>query len=211
MSDLQNKVIQVASKEEKAGPFGPMVKIKDQDGKTYTVFKNKKDGTTSVAWEQMPAVGDTVQIGYAEEDGEYEGKPFKRRTARSFNSDIGNGVTNTQSTRTEPLNASGGKQDETFWDKKAYKQCLWNYWLKRFNPLVGIDNGVHSNLLGETEMDMVYQVFNQIEKDAEERFSKPKGWAELGAKLKTEAEEVGGKGIHLTTDPEEVDGDDLPF
>lgn len=209
MSDLSNKVIQVASKEEKAGPFGPMVKIKDQDGKTYTVFKNKKDGTTSVAWEQMPAVGDTVQIGYAEEDGEYEGKPFKRRTARSFNSDIGNGVANTQSPRTEANIASSGKQDETFWDKKAYKQCLWGYWLA----------GNRTDLLDVTETQAVWDVFNQIEKDAEERFSKefvsnsdkPKGWDDLGKKLKAEAEEVGGRGIHLTTDPEEVDGEDLPF
>lgn len=207
MSDLQNKVIQVASKEEKAGPFGPMVKIKDQDGKTYTVFKNKKDGTTSVAWEQMPAVGDTVQIGYAEEDGEYEGKPFKRRTIRSFNSDIGQGTVNAQSTRTEANIASSGKQDETFWDKKAYKQCLWNYWLN-LDP--------QPENLVVSDMDKVWNVFNQIGTDAEERFSKPKGWDELGKKLKAEAEpqEVGGKGIYLTTDPEENLDDDtesIPF
>ena len=184
MNDLQNKVITIASKEEKAGTFGAMMKIKDEQGLTYSVFKTKKDGTTSVAWENMPSVGDIVQVGYAEEDKEYEGKPYKQRTIRSFNADIGNGVANTQKQRSEPPVASQGtssKQDETFWDKKAYKQCLWNYWLE-----IGRLDQLAPNHLTQEQMDIVWNAFNQIEKDADERFS-TSSWDKLGAKLKAEA------------------------
>jgi hypothetical protein len=200
MSDLLNKVIQIASKEEKPGPFGPMVKIKDQDGKTYTVFKTKKDGTTSVAWDGMPAVGDTVQVGYAEEDGEYEGKAFKRRTVRSFNADIGNGVANTEKQRSEPSTASQSQSDDKFWDKKAYKQCLWNYWLENNSGKKTADDW----------MGDVWNIFNQIEKDADERFSKPKGWSELGAKLKEQV----APDIQESADEMAAEagiGEDIPF
>lgn len=44
---LINQVIQLTSKEQKLGKFGPMVKIKDEKGLTYTVYKTKKDGTIS--------------------------------------------------------------------------------------------------------------------------------------------------------------------
>jgi len=67
MSDkLINAVIQLTSKEEKAGKFGPMAKIKDEKGLTYTVYKTKKDGTVSVAWEQLQklSVGDMVQVSF---------------------------------------------------------------------------------------------------------------------------------------------------
>src|SRR5262249_14024142 len=100
MSDkLINAVIQLSSKEEKLGKFGPMMKIKDEKGLTYTVYKNKKDGTVSVAWEQLQSLslGDMVQVSFAEDVGDYEGKPVTYRTVRAFNPDIGNGVANSSS------------------------------------------------------------------------------------------------------------------
>lgn len=159
--DLTNKIIQIASKEEKAGPFGPMVKIKDQDGKTYTVFKTKKDGTTSVAWDSMPAVGDTVQVSYAEEDGEYDGKPYKRRTVRSFNSDIGQGTLNVEKARGGQNIASQDKSNDNFWDKKALKQCIWGYWVAGSRD-VGIS---------EAEMSLIADVFTRIENFADKHYS----------------------------------------
>ena len=97
MSDkLINQVIQLTSKEEKLGKFGPMMKIKDEKGLTYTVYKTKKDGSVSVAWEQLQTLnlGDMVQVSFAEDTGDYEGKPVTYRTVRAFNADIGNGVAN---------------------------------------------------------------------------------------------------------------------
>lgn len=221
MSDLSNKVITIKAKEEKAGPFGPLMKLKDQDGKTYTVFKTKKDGTVSVAWEQMPGLEETVQASYAEEQGEFEGKAYTRRTIRSFNSDIGNGVANAKETHYEPNIASQSESKEEFWDKKAYRQCLWNYWLEQ--RAGGVD--------GSDWMDDVWAVFNQIEKDADERFSKPRGWAELGEKLKQEPlsphidrgdrvttsthtpeelEEI-AEDIQESADEKEINTEDIPF
>ena len=93
---LINQVIQLSSKEEKLGKFGPMMKIKDEKGLTYTVYKTKKDGSVSVAWEQLQSinVGDMTQVSFAEDIGEYEGKSVTYRTVRAFNPDIGNGMTN---------------------------------------------------------------------------------------------------------------------
>jgi len=94
---LINAVIQLASKEEKAGKFGPMAKLKDEKGLTYTVYKTKKDGTTSVAWEQLQtlSVGQSVQISFSEEIVDHpEHGTYTARTIRSFNPDIGNGVAN---------------------------------------------------------------------------------------------------------------------
>ena len=96
---LINAVIQLASREEKTGKFGPMAKIKDEKGLTYTVYKTKKDGAVSVAWEQLRAlsVGDVVQVGFAEEVVQHpEHGTYTARTIRNFDRDIGNGMANTQ-------------------------------------------------------------------------------------------------------------------
>lgn len=183
MSDLFNKVITVKAKEEKAGPFGPLMKIKDQDGKTYTVFKTKKDGSVSVAWEQMPELEATVQIGYAEEDGEYEGKPFKRRTIRSFNADIGNGVANAKETRYEPLSASQSESKEDFGRRLAVHGFL--------NAQINC-KGLEIITVEDVRLAIVLEDMVNLE------LAKPKGWAELGQKLKEEA-------------VEEISTEDIPF
>lgn len=59
--------------------------------------------------------------------------------------------------------------------KTKYKECLWNYWLQERRGVVTDD-----------WMGDVWAVFNQIEKDADERFSSPSSWDKLGAKLKEE-------------------------
>lgn len=95
MNDLQNKVIKIDSKEEKASTFGPMIKIKDEKGLSYSVYKNKKDGGTSVAWEQMPNVGDEVSISYKEETKTHpEHGQVTYRTIRGFNKDLAQGQAN---------------------------------------------------------------------------------------------------------------------
>lgn len=154
MDKLFNKTITVSSVEIKSSQFGQMAKLKDEAGKTYTVYEKKKDGSTSEAWKNLPAVGVLVMIGYASEMKEYEGKPYEARTIRSFNTDIANGMANHsaqgKSSNLEHSGASGGKSEE-FWDKKAYKQCLWNYYLAtdRINPL------------SPAQLETVWQVFKQ--------------------------------------------------
>jgi hypothetical protein len=94
---LINQVIQLSSKEEKLGKFGPMAKIKDEKGLTYNVYKLKKDGTVSVAWEQLQGLntGEMTQISFAEEIVNHpEHGTYTSRIARAFNPDIGNGMVN---------------------------------------------------------------------------------------------------------------------
>jgi hypothetical protein len=115
MSDkLINAVIQLTSKEERAGKFGPMAKLKDEKGLTYTVYKTKKDGTVSVAWEQLQtlSVGDNVQVSFAEEIVNHpEHGTYTARTIRSFNPDIGNGMTNSSASKeSSNLSHSGASQ-----------------------------------------------------------------------------------------------------
>lgn len=102
MSDqkLLNKAITISAKEEKLQAGKPVVKLKDEKGLTYTVYKFKQDGTESIAWGQLSELdlGDIVQIGYVEDikDSPEFGK-ITYRTIRSFNKDIGNGMANAAS------------------------------------------------------------------------------------------------------------------
>lgn len=167
-SKLINKVITIKSKEEKPGQFGPMMKIKDEQGLTYTVYKTKKDGTVSEAWKALPEIEleSSVQIGFASEikpkptgEGSYEA-----RIIRSFNKDIGSGVANYQNntnSRPEPkYSVSEPSKDDSFWDKKAYKQCLWGFWLEH-----------HKDTITNDWKILVWEAFNEIEQDAEKRFN----------------------------------------
>ncbi|MEK6279365.1 MAG: hypothetical protein AABN95_03350 [Acidobacteriota bacterium] len=52
-SKLLNKAITISAKEEKLQAGKPVVKLKDEKGLTYTVYKFKQDGTKSVAWGQL--------------------------------------------------------------------------------------------------------------------------------------------------------------
>lgn len=90
---LLNKAITIAEKVEKLQGNKTVMKVKDEKGLTYTVYKTKQDGSTSVAWDQILDlnIGDTVQIGYVEDLGEYQGKKVTYRTIRNFNKDIGEG------------------------------------------------------------------------------------------------------------------------
>lgn len=117
MGELQNKVITIVSKEEKEGPFGPLVKIKDENNLTYSVYKNKKDGTVSAAWNDMPSISEVVQIGYVEEVKQHpEHGQVTYRTIRNFNKDIGQGVSNYQKQNPKPVNNTMQKE-ETNWTK----------------------------------------------------------------------------------------------
>lgn len=68
-----------------------------------------------------------------------------------------------------PSNRIEGTKDDQFWDKKAYKQCLWNYWLEGQFKTDKV--GGNSVFLQAGWMDEVWRVFNQIEQDAEKRFN----------------------------------------
>jgi hypothetical protein len=102
---LLNKAITISAREEKLQGGKPVVKIKDEKGLTYTVYKLKQDGSTSIAWDQLRelVVGDIVQVSYVEEikDSPTYGK-VTYRTIRNFSKDIGNGMKNAGLYQTAP-------------------------------------------------------------------------------------------------------------
>jgi hypothetical protein len=116
---LLNKAITLSAKEEKLQGGKPVIKIKDEKGLTYTVYKQKKDGSTSVAWDQLQElnIGDTVQISYVEDikDSPEYGK-VTYRTIRAFNKDIGEGMMNAsaheESPRTEANRGQSARSTE---------------------------------------------------------------------------------------------------
>lgn len=187
--------------------------IDSEDGK-WTIWKkdakDKEKDSEAFLGLKGYSMGDTFGISYAEKENSFigkEGNPitYTQRTIYSVMPQIDESATRTPKAQDKPSQVANfapqGKQDETFWDKKAYKQCLWNYWLKT------ITSG-HAPAPGWE--DLVWDAFNDIEKDAEERFSKPKGWDNLGKKLKEEVE----PDIQETADEmasESVDTSDIPF
>lgn len=197
MSDLSNDVTAIASKTEQPGKFGPSMKIIGENKKTYWVNKFNKDGTVSKAWEKMPDVGDTVQISY---QGTMKPKPegkgeYESRTVRFFDSDIGNGVANAQTPRYEPNSASQRESSEDFGRRLAVHGFL--------NAQIQF-KGLELVSTEDIRLAIVLEDMVNLE------LAKPKGWAELGEKLKTGGE-VGAKGIYLEAQPEEVDEDSIPF
>lgn len=198
---LINAVIQLTSKEEKTGKFGPMAKTKDEKGLTYTVYKTKKDGTVSVAWDQLQAlsVGDMVQAGFAEEIVEHpEHGKYTARTIRSFNSDIGNGVANSQaqakSSNLGHSGASGGVlKDDAFWEKQAHEKCcsLWTAAL------------MQRGTLAVPNFDEFWTIFQAIKADGNKRFSP------LRQAVQKHAPAVMDEDLPVIQQDEDVD--DIPF
>ena len=170
----EQKIINATITIEEVVDKGKKLSIKANDGSrtyTYSVWKTKQDGTDSATYAQFKTmgltVGLTVMIGYVidEYDTEIGGVPKRIQSKKiiNFREAMGQPVqtpSSVQSPRTSQFQASGGKS-EAFWDMKAFKQCLWNYWLK----------GSRDKILTGVEMDLVWNVFNEIEGYAETRFS----------------------------------------
>lgn len=98
------------------------------------------------------------------------GKPYNAfyvceiKGCKGFHNPVDTGLT--QKPRYEaPVAPQSQEKDDSFWDKKAYKQCLWNYWL---------EHNSHSEtdwMMTNVEFQKVYAIFQAINQDAEKRFS----------------------------------------
>ena len=166
---IYNKIIKIVSKEEKNGK----IKVTDQDGDKFSFFKKKTNGESTSAYEQFKNMnldeGSSTKVGYVLENFEIEGKQISGKKIINFMEAKEEQIEYHQSTTVEkeqvvePLKEGAKKLDEDFWDKKAYKQCLWNYWLQH-------ESG--KTFDGDTRSweDRVWEVFKSIEKDADERF-----------------------------------------
>src|SRR4051812_2566459 len=60
--EMQNENIRIASSED----TGQQIKIRDQNRRTFSFFKTKKDGSETAAFRsfQQFKIGDAVEIGY---------------------------------------------------------------------------------------------------------------------------------------------------
>ena len=151
-------------------------KLKDEFGKTYSFFKSKKDGSPTQAMVQFGEykVGERTGISYKQVPYTLpDGKQTMLNNLLGFMPTIQESAPETiqnpkPHTVPSPKYEATEPKNDTFWDKKAYKQCLWNYWLENGNPA----KGAYNNLTKE-DCDMVWQVFNQIEADADKRFASP--------------------------------------
>ena len=156
MSKYPTANITLASLEDK----GMTMKIKDQDGKSWHVWKNDyQTKAPSEAYESLMnhKIGDTFGVTYGEKEENFNGKNYTKRTIYSITPTVSN------PTPKNPLydKSKAEEKDDKFWDMKAYKQCLWNHWLQT----------------GKFEPDVVWGIFNDIEQDAKKRFfvfDKPK-------------------------------------
>ncbi len=134
--------------------------IKGQDGDVYKAFKSM---------DVKPH--DTVNIGYTEEPSEFtnaKGELIKF-TKRGIVSIREGDPSQTQLPVNKPLSVSNNasqSQSDDFWDKKAYKQCLWGYWLDH-----SMMQGENKLPLDPKDFDLVWNVFKQIEQDADKRFA----------------------------------------
>jgi hypothetical protein len=187
MPDNQSKIIEIAKVDMKMFDSGTQYKITTTTNEKYKFYDKKKDGNPTVAFKQFQdmelKIGSTVDVWYKEEVKEYEGKPYTDRLIASFKEASGKPAQTAIKTPSQPKYEATELKDEKFWDKKAYKQCLWGYWLEHHTAFKNVS--LTDGSLGDAEMDMVWQVFNQIEKDADKRFST--GWAKAEAIFGDEA------------------------
>lgn len=95
------------------------------------------------------------------------GKPYNAfyvcevKGCKGFHNPVDTGLTQKPATVIKDEHA----KDDSFWDKKAYKQCLWNYWLQTETAAGNREE------LTQAQMDLVWVVFRQVNQDAEKRFS----------------------------------------
>lgn len=171
--DNQSKIIEIAKIEMNSYETGNQYKITGTDGMKFKFYDTKKDGNPTVAFKQFQQmglkIGSIVDVWFKEMQKEYEGKPYTDRLIASFREAQGKPATPTPKASPALNSYATEPKGEEFWDKKAYKQCLWGHWLEKDGEMV----------MEQEDMDLVWNVFNQIEQDANKRFAK--GWAKAEA------------------------------
>lgn len=131
MADFVNKVITIVSKEETKTKDGnnTTIKLVDQDGVRYLLFKKKKDGSLSSPAAQFKDMGldenSVVQISYVVES--YKGTDGQERTSNKV---TGFRETNDQpvkgqapAPKAQPVKTTYVKEKTVNWDEIAIGKC----------------------------------------------------------------------------------------
>jgi hypothetical protein len=225
---LLNATIEIVEMSDKKGQYGLIKKIKGKDiesgqTNTYTVYDKKKDGSISAAWSQIQSitVGDTVQVGYAEQQGTMDdGKPFTSRIVRNFNKDIGNGVRQYQSSQPTKSPNTGqntaSQSEPRDYEKEAYVKCCSIWAAAHIQAGKVIDGGgvAIEDVLAQIQNGQYWSLFQAIKADGEKRFAK--GWAKAEAIFKeelptiTQEDDPAGDFNPMVNDTPPLTADDLP-
>jgi hypothetical protein len=169
-SNKIEEVITIAKMGEKENKFW----IKDQNGEFYSGFK-EYEGTPNTEYAQLTMgnhnepfkEGDAAMVVFTKTVGK-DDKIYKNLKAIYPAGDRQPNQTPAQAEkpRSEANRGQSGASTDDFWEKKAYKQCLWGYWLDKVAPVP-----VMAGKFELREMDLVWETFKAIEKDADKRFS----------------------------------------
>lgn len=169
--DNSTKIITISKIEMTSYATGNQYKLTTTENQKFKFYDKKKDGTSTVAYDQFQdmeiQIGSTVEVWYKEIKKDYEGKPYTDRIIASFREAVGKPTTSTPKTPLKPNLSEPAyvqEKDDTFWDKKALKQCIWGYWLERKS----------TSIPTQEEMTLVANTFDVIEKFTEARSAK--GW-----------------------------------
>jgi hypothetical protein len=173
----QTAIIEIKKLEMTAYETGSQYKITAQDGKKYKFYDKKKDGNPTVAFTQFGnmqlKMGSTCEVWFKEIEKEYEGKPYTDRIIASFKEANAKPLSHATPAQKAPVKPNSYVPElfkQRNFKQEGYEKCLWGYWLEHSER---IGDKLYPNLqaLSDKEMDLVWMVFNQIEKDAEKRFN----------------------------------------
>ena len=134
--DLQNKVITIVSTETKLTNTGKtMIKIKDQNNLTYQIWQLKQDGSESVAYQGLQnlgePVGKTIEIGYKEDQGDFQGKAITYRTIVNIKPTDRQPSKGDMYVKAQMVEAKKEKDDKK-WEELGWKKCKYGFLIESY-------------------------------------------------------------------------------
>lgn len=136
MSDLLNKVITITSLENKLTSNGKvMIKVKDQNNLSYQIWQKKQDGNDSVAYSNLMMLGEpvgrTIEIGYKEDQGDFEGKAITYRTIMNIKPTTSQPSKADLFTKSQIVEASKKETDKK-WEELGWKKCKYGFLIESY-------------------------------------------------------------------------------
>lgn len=174
MNDLQKMVITIAWAETKQTSNGNMMtKLKDQNGKSYTLFHTKSDGSESKAYQVLKllpnnGIGLTKEISYSEDSfkGEW-GKDIVSKKIVGISSTTETPTASATPTFKQFKGAKKAEQDVD-WDKIAEGKCRHGFALEAFKMCMPLNQETMNTINEWTEFSMIGSPKIKIEENNED-------------------------------------------
>ena len=137
MENLLNKLITITGIEQKVTQNGKVLfKVKDQDNRSYQLWKTKQDGTDTMAYQGISSlpnngINSSVEITYKETQGDYNGKPVTYRSIIAVKPNVNvPASTNINNVAKGRIN---GKNEEEKWKEINDKKRADIKWMNALN------------------------------------------------------------------------------